>query len=107
MSSAGYFIIAVLCSIYLFSIKRAQDDHGFGYSFFVMVMSMLNMGVMLLGDPIIWLGFTMLRTVRVIYLPTQPEIIFSQKYDEGVRMLQNLMVVILSAAIFFGFQYFR
>ena len=107
MSGAGYFIIAVLCSIYLFAIKRSHDDHGFGYSLFVMIMSILNMGVMLLGDPVVWLGFTMLRTARIIYFPAQPEIISMHKYDSGVRMLQNLLIVVYSAAIFFVFQYFR
>ena len=107
MSGAGYFIIAALCSIYLFAIKRAQDDHGFGYSLFVMVMSILNMGVMILGNSVVWLGFTMFRTARIIYFPTQPEIASMQRYDEGIRMIQNFLTVVFSAAIFFGFQYFR
>ncbi len=107
MSGTAYFIIVLLSSVYLFSIKQAHEEHGFGRSLYLTIMSSLSICVMLLGNPVVWMAFTLIGVIKTLYLPSQADLINEQKFDHPTRMSQSILRVMLSAAIFFSFQHFR
>ena len=90
-----------------FIVKKAYDDYGLLTAILSGIMMCLNILLIVLGNPWIWAGWTLFRTVRYIFFPREIDEERRETMPPVVFMLSTMLSVSISACTFVVFQYIR